>query len=161
MHSLTDDKMIIGNTKRRQAKSTIERADRAAKAIGTPVGGWVELFRMALGINNTQLADRIGISRNSLYKSIQNEKAGTISLNQLSKIADAMDGKLVYAIVPKEKTVDDIIMQQARKKAKKIVRRTRAHMALEEQAEGLPTQDAMIEELAAQMARELPRGFWS
>ena len=153
--------MIVGNTKRRQATSTIERAGYAAETIGRPVGGWIELFRMALGINNALLAGRIGISRNSLYKSIQNEKAGTISLNQLSKIADAMDGKLVYAIVPNEKTVDDIIMQQARKKAAKIVMRTRAHMALEEQGEGLPTQDAMIEELAAQLAHELPRGFWS
>jgi len=137
---------------RRQYKTetsgnTIERAIRAAEAMGRPVGGWVELFRLALGINNTLLAGRIGISKNSLYKSIQNEKARTISLNQLSKIADAMDGRLVYAIVPKEKTIDDIIVQQARKKATKIIMRTHAQMALEEQAEGLPTQHAMIEEL--------------
>ncbi|MBE9477292.1 MAG: helix-turn-helix domain-containing protein [Proteobacteria bacterium] len=153
--------MIVADTKRRQAVSTISRAAHASEEIRKPMGGWIALFQSALGISSTQLAKNVNVSRNSLYKSVENEKAGTISLNQLSKIADAMDGRLIYAIVPKQGDVKDIIMQQARKKAKRTIMRARAHMALEEQSEGLRTQDEMIEELAIQMARELRRDFWS
>ena len=44
-------------------------------------------------------------------------------------------------------------MEQARTKAARIVRRTRAHMALEAQSEGLQSQKDAIEELASEMAR--------
>jgi predicted DNA-binding mobile mystery protein A len=153
--------MIVVDTKRRQAVNTINAAARASEGIRQPMGGWIALFQSALGLSSSQLAKDVSISRNSLHKSLENEKAGSISLNQLSKIADAMGGQLVYAIVPKQGDVEGIVMQQARKKAKRIILRTRSHMALEEQSEGLGTQDEMIEELAIQMARELKRGFWS
>jgi len=71
-----------------------------------------------------------------------------------------MGGKLVYAIIPREGTVDEIVMTQARKKAKRIIQRTRDHMALEEQTEGLRSREEMIEDLASEIAREMPRGFW-
>jgi predicted DNA-binding mobile mystery protein A len=153
--------MIVEDTKRRQAISTINDAAHVSEKIRKPLGGWIALFQSALGISSTQLAKNVNISRNSLYKSVESEKAGTISLNQLSKVADAMGGSLIYAIVPKQGDVEDIMMQQARKKAKRIILRARAHMALEEQSEGLRTQDEMIEELATQMVRELRRDFWS
>lgn len=153
--------MTVADTKRRQAVSTINAAAKASDGILKPIGGWIALFQSALGLSNTQLAKDLSVSRNSLHKSLENEKSGSISLNQLAKIADAMGGRLVYAIVPKQGDVEEIVMQQARKKAKRIIQRTRSHMALEEQSEGLPTQDEMIEELATEMARELKRGFWS
>ncbi|WP_456386094.1 hypothetical protein [Profundibacter sp.] len=106
------------------------------------------------------LAERLGVSRNSVYGSIEDERSGSITLNRLDKVAAAMGGKLVYAIVPREDPVEEIIMTQARKKAKRIIQRTRAHMALEEQTEGLRSQDEMIEELASEMVREMPRDFW-
>lgn len=153
--------MTVADTKRRQAVSTINAAAKASDGILKPIGGWIALFQSALGLSNTQLAKDLSVSRNSLHKSLENEKSGSISLNQLAKIADAMGGRLVYAIVPKQGDVEEIVMQQARKKAKRIIQRTRSHMALEEQSEGLPTQDEMIEDLATEMARELKRGFWS
>ena len=51
-------------------------------------------------------------------------------------------------------------MAQARNKAKRIIQRPRAHMALEEQTEGLRSQEEMIEELAGELARQMPRDFW-
>jgi hypothetical protein len=81
-------------------------------------------------------------------------------VNELEKMADAMGGKLVYAIFPREGDIGQIIMVQARQKAKRIVQRTRAHMASEEQAEGLRSQEEMIEKLASEIAHEMPRDFW-
>lgn len=111
-------------------------------------------------MNAPALAERLEVSRNTIYASIRNEQAGTISLNQLEKIAAAMGGRVVYAIVPREGPVEEIVLAQARAKARRIIQRTRAHMALEEQSEGLRSEEEMVEELAADIIREGRRDFW-
>lgn len=153
--------MYVERVKQRQAKNNVDQASEAADALSKPLGGWIATFQEAIGMNTPALAKRLGITRNSAYSSIQNECSGSISLNQLEKMANAMGGKLVYAIVPLEGPVEDIVKAQARKKAKRIVQRTRAQMALEEQTDGLRTEEEMIEELAADMMREMPRNFWN
>ncbi len=152
--------MSVSRAKQRQAEGKINQARQVAQALAKPLGGWIATCQEAIGMSAPALAERLGVSRNSVYSSIQNEQAGTISLNQLDKMAEAMGGKLVYAIIPREGPVEEIVMAQARKKAGRIIQRTRAHMALEEQTEGLRSQEEMIEELAGEIAREMPRDFW-
>lgn len=152
--------MSVSRAKQRQAEGKINQARQVAQAFARPLGGWIATFQEAIGMSAPALAERLGVSRNSVYSSIQNEQAGTISLNQLDKMAEAMGGKLVYAIIPREGPVEEIIIAQARKKARRIIQRTRAHMALEEQTEGLRSEEEMIEELAGEIAREMPRDFW-
>ncbi len=152
--------MSVSSAKQRQAEGKINQASQVAQVFAKPLGGWIATFQEAIGMSAPTLAERLSVSRNSVYSSIQKEKAGTISLNQLDKMAEAMGGKLVYAIIPRKGAVEEIVMAQARKKAKRIIQRTRAHMALEEQIEGLRSQEEMIEELAKEIAREKPRDFW-
>lgn len=152
--------MPVSRTKRRQDKRRINQAREAQGAFNKPLGGWITAFQTAIGMNVVALAERLGVSRNSVYSAIENEKAGTISLNQLDKIAEAMGGKLVYAIVPRDGPVEDIVMTQARAKARRIIKRTRSHMALEEQTEGLRSEEAMIEDLAEDLARDIPKDLW-
>jgi len=152
--------MSVTRTKQRQAQERVNQASSIAKSLAKPIGGWIATFQEALGMNAPALAERLGISRNNIYAAIQNEQAGTISVNQLEKIAEAMGGRLVYAIIPREGPVEEIVMAQARTKARRIIQRTRAHMALEEQTEGLRSEAEMIEELAADIIRESRRDFW-
>jgi len=152
--------MSVTRAKQRQAQERINQAASLAKSLAKPIGGWIATFQQAIGMNAPALAERLGISRNNIYAAIQNEQAGTISVNQLEKIAEAMDGRLVYAIIPREGPVEEIVLAQARTKARGIIRRTRAHMALEEQTEGLRSEAEMIEELAADIIREGRRDFW-
>ena len=152
--------MSVPRAKQRQAHERVNQAAGLAKSLAKPFGGWIAAFQEAVGMNSPALAERLGISRNNIYAAIQNEQAGSISLNQLDKIADAMGGRLVYAIIPREGHVEEIVLAQARKKAQRIIQRTRAHMALEEQTEGLRSEAAMIEELAAEIIREGRRDFW-
>ena len=153
--------MYVERVKQRQATDKVNRASEAADSLSKPLGGWIATFQQAIGMNTPALAKRLGITRNSAYSSIQNERSGSISLNQLEKMAKAMDGKLVYAIVPLEGPVEEIVKVQARKKAKRIIQRTRAQMAMEGQTDGLRSQEEMIEELATDMMREMPRKFWN
>ncbi len=152
--------MSVSHAKQRQAKTKINNAKLTAQAFARPIGGWIATFQEAIGMSAPVMAKRLGVSRNSVYSSIQSEQAGTISLNQLNKMAEAMGGKLVYAIVPRDGTVEEIVMAQACKKARRIIQRVRAHMALEEQSTGLRSQKEMIEELAGEITREMPRDFW-
>ncbi|MCY4006295.1 MAG: mobile mystery protein A [Rhodobacteraceae bacterium] len=152
--------MSVSRVKQRQAEGKINQAAQVAQALTKPVGGWIATLQETIGMSAPALAGRLGVSRNSVYSSIQNEQAGTISLNQLDKMAEAMGGKLVYAIIPRAGPVEEIVMTQARKKAKRIIQRTRAHMALEEQTEGLRSQEEMIEELASELVRKRPKDFW-
>ena len=152
--------MSVTRAKQRQAQERINQAASLAKSLAKPIGGWIATFQEAIGMNAPALAERLGISRNNIYAAIQNEQAGTISMNQLEKIAEAMGGRLVYAIIPREGPVEEIVLAQARAKARRIIKRTRAHMALEEQTEGLRSEAEMIEELAADIIREGRRDFW-
>ena len=152
--------MSVTRAKQRQAQERINQAASLAKSPAKPIGGWIATFQQAIGMNAPALAERLGISRNNIYAAIQNEQAGTISVNQLEKIAEAMGGRLVYAIIPREGPVEEIVLAQARAKARRTIQRTRAHMALEEQTEGLRSEAEMIEELAADIIREGRRDFW-
>lgn len=152
--------MSVTRAKQRQAQERVNQAGSLAKSLAKPVGGCIATFQEAIGMNAPALAERLGISRNNIYAAIQNEQAGTISLNQMEKIAEAMGGRLVYAIIPREGPVEDIVMAQARTKARRIIQRTRAHMALEEQSEGLRSEAEMVEDLAADIIREGRRDFW-
>jgi len=152
--------MSVPRAKQRQAQERVNQAGSLAKSLAKPIGGWIATFQEAIGMNAPALAERLGISRNNIYAAIQNEQAGTISVNQLEKIAGAMGGRLVYAIIPREGPVEEIVLAQARAKARRIIKRTRAHMALEEQSEGLRSETEMIEDLAADIIREGRRDFW-
>jgi len=151
--------MSVFRAKQRQAQERINQAARLAKALAKLLGGWMVAFQDEIGMNAPALAERLGISRNNSYAAIRNEQAGTISLNQLDKIADAMGGRLVFAIIPREGPVEEIVLAHARAKARRIIQRTRAHMALEEQTDGLRSEAEMIEELATDVIRESRRDF--
>ena len=157
---ITGWRMSVTRAKQRQAQERINQAASLAKSLAKPIGGWIATFQEAIGMNAPALAERLGISRNNIYAAIQNEQSGTISVNQLEKIAEAMGGRVVYAIVPREGPVEEIVMAQARTKARRIIQRTRSHMALEEQSEGLRSESEMVEDLAADIIREGRRDFW-
>ncbi len=122
--------------------------------------GWIERFRVALGMSITDLAERVGVSRPSMSKMEAREKEGAITIKQMEKVAEAMGGKFIYAIVPAQGNVGDIVLEQARKKAKRLVKRTRAHMSLEAQSEGLQSEEEAISELALELIGEMNRDFW-
>ena len=149
----------VKSTARRKNSEAVDAVSRALSQ-HTHRRGWIERFRAALGMSITDLAAKAMLDRSVVSRAEQREKDGNITINQIDKIAQAMGGRIVYAIIPKEGSVEDLIMEQARTKAARIVRRTRAHMALEAQSEGLQSQKDAIEELASEMAREMARGFW-
>ena len=74
-------------------------------------------------------------------------------------MANAMDCRLVYAIVP-EKDMADIINKKATEKARAILQRTNKHMALEDQKLSSSQVQSEIERLAEEIKRERLSGLW-
>lgn len=143
-------------------KQYVRIADQAAQQFGSiqvPAKGWLATLRQALGMSGAQVAKRMGVTRAAVYQAERNEREGAITISQMEKLADALGGRFVYAIVP-EGSVEDVIRAQAHRKAEARIRRASAHMALESQA--LPGEQTKqkIEELADELARDMPSDFW-
>lgn len=95
-----------------------------------PAQGWIKAIRDALGMTTTQLAKKLGVKHPRILKIEKDELS--LSLSTLEKVADALDCKLVYALVPKT-SLEEMAYNQARKKAMRIMSEVTHNMALENQ----------------------------
>src|ERR1700674_1046039 len=84
-------------------------AYRGMATIPPPGEGWIQAIRTALNMTQEQLAKKIGITPQSLSDFEKREKNGTITLNSLRQVAKALEMELLYAIVSREETLEQII----------------------------------------------------
>ena len=125
----------------------------------TPRRGWLRTIREALGMSARQLAARTGKSKTTVLSTERNEASGSVQLNSLQNLADALDCDVVYAIVPRT-SLRERLDRQACALASQIVGRVSASMELE--AQGVPEEDRarQIDELAEEVLRARKRDFW-
>ncbi|MEX0731450.1 MAG: mobile mystery protein A [Aquisalimonadaceae bacterium] len=151
--------MNVKDTARKQYVRIADRAAQQLESLQKPSEGWLATLRKALGMSGAEVAARMNVSRNAVYQAERNERDGAITINQMQKLAEAMGGQFVYAIVP-DGSVDDVIHAQAQRKAEARIRRASAHMALEKQSLPSAQTKQRIEELADELARDMPPDFW-
>ena len=128
--------------------------------ISVPSEGWIRTVRKAINMNLGQLARRLNKKPPSINDFEKREKEGTITLNSLKELAEAMDMKLVYAIIPKEGNLEHLVLEAAHKKAKEIVNRTNTTMRLEDQQN---SQERIIKaenEKSEELMNEMPKFLW-
>jgi predicted DNA-binding mobile mystery protein A len=124
-----------------------------------PSRGWVQAIRRALGMTLAQLARRVGVAAPTLAKIERGEQAGTVSLNTLKRVAQALDCDLVYALVPRKP-----LRQKLRDRAEEIARRRLARvshsMSLEAQQVSGKARDRQLEQLTREILDKQPRDLW-
>lgn len=98
-----------------------------------PYGGWVRALREALGMTAEDLAERVGVSQPSLTRLEKSERDSGARLDTLMRAADALECDFVYALVPR-RPLDDMVTEQARRRALERVGQVAHTMALEDQA---------------------------
>ena len=130
---------------------------RAARA---PAQGWVSTIRRALGMTSTQLAAHMGISRQSLEALETREVAGSATMEALRRAADALDCDLVYALVPRQDSLDAAVSAQARRVAERLVTRAGHTMALEDQNVPAGETEDQIVVVTRRLLAEWPRDLW-
>ena len=109
---------------------------RAAREVPRPSKGWIRTIRQALGISSSELARRLGTSRQFPLQLEKGEAEDRITLKSLRAAANALDCDLVYALVPRAGSMLESIENRARAEAKNRVLGVEHSMALENQAVG-------------------------
>ncbi|TRW48900.1 mobile mystery protein A [Aliidiomarina halalkaliphila] len=144
----------------RQYVQIVNRSADQLNTLKKPPEGWLSVMRKALGMSGAQVAKRVGVSRNAIYQAERNERDGAITINQMQKLAEAMGGRFVYAIIPEHGHVEDVVRSQAHRAAELLVQRANAHMALEQQSLSQSQTKRRIDALTEDLIREMPADFW-
>lgn len=108
----------------------------AAKDSPRPQKGWLRAIREATGITIRQMAIRLGKAPTLAAKLEKSEAEYRITLGSLRDAADALGCQLVYALVPKSGSLQELAEQRTRTEAAENVRAVEHTMALEDQAVG-------------------------
>lgn len=122
-----------------------------------PPRGWIRAIRDCLGMSGAQLGKRIGVAQQTIRAFEQSEENGTIQLQTLRRVAQALGGKLVYAIVP-DTSLEDMIRNRAREIAIEALTRVSHTMRLEDQATSRSDLEARIDDYIQNELRD--RDLW-
>ena len=128
-------------------------------AVASPAKGWVRAIRESLGMSAAQLAQRLGMTRQSLHRIEKNELSGAVSIETLRRVAEALSCDLSLTLVPKE-SLRSILEDRAVQVAARIIDRTELHMGLEEQGTGAAYRKKRIKDLAAELIRTGDHRLW-
>ena len=115
-----------------------------------PPRGWLRSLREALGMPRDEVARRLGMTKQGVSKLETSEADGSISLDTLRRAAEALDARLVYALVP-NRSLEAIVDQRANEVARRDVERVRHTMLLEDQRGGEGDTERLVAELAEQV----------
>ncbi len=125
-----------------------------------PRSGWVRSIREALGMTNVQLARRLGRKAPQTVEDMQeNEITETIKLRTLRELADALDCRLVYALVP-VKPLDEIRHDRARVLATRLLRTVSHSMKLENQGVSAQEEERQLERQIQKLLSGSPKKLW-
>jgi predicted DNA-binding mobile mystery protein A len=130
------------------------------KSTVIPPKGWINTFRIALKMSLRQLGNRLRISPQSVKEIEVREANGTITLNSLRDVANAMDLKLVYGFVSKHESLEQMIEKRANELAIEIVMRTNATMTLEDQQNSRERIEQAVAHKTAEIKFEIPKFLW-
>lgn len=149
----------LGTIQLRQLEERFEKF-RVIKQVRVPRAGWVRTLRQAIGMSTTQLAERMGVTRQAVLQLEKAEQRQTATWTSLRRAADAMDCEVVYAIIPRG-SLRQLLMRQGRKQAERQLRRVAHLMRLDSQAVSEEEVERQLEELAGDLATERSRGLWA
>lgn len=124
-----------------------------------PTGGWIKSIRQALGMSATQLGNRMGLSRQGIADLEKREAQRAVTLAVLEKAAEAMNARLVYAIVPRE-SLEETVRAQARAVADEQLSRVAHTMLLEAQDVSSEEYANQLAERAAKLLANRSRHIW-
>lgn len=154
------------NAMRNQKKLLIDQLDQKLKHfqgagnVTVPSSGWVNTIRTTLNMTMEQLGDKLKITRQGVKWIEDSEANGTITINSLKEVGDALEMKLVYGLVPKDGTIQELIDAKAEALARKIVLRTDQSMRLEDQGIEEGKINESIKDLAEEIKREMRKSLW-
>ena len=138
----------------------VSRRLKSIRVVTPPPGGWIRTIRDALSMSASQLARRVGVTQPAVVQWEEGERAETISLATLRKVAAAMECDFTYAFVPR-KPLDKIIEDQALVRATRMVDAVSHSMELEGQKTSATRRRASIRADVDLLLKESPGKIWN
>ncbi|HEV2484026.1 MAG TPA: hypothetical protein VGT08_00695 [Terracidiphilus sp.] len=86
-------------------------ADRRTAA---DTGSWLRSVRQAVGIPVDEVARRLGVIKWEVFRLEKAERDSRIVMATLRRAADALGCELIYALIPREGSLEDLAAQQRR-----------------------------------------------
>jgi len=147
-------------------KLLIEQTDKklepfkALNSVTIPQNGWIHTIRTTLKMSLRQLGNRLNISPQSVKEIEERESNGSITLRNLRDAGAALDMKLIYGFIPKNKSIEDMIEKRSIEIAKEIVFRASNTMLLEDQAVSKERIEKAIMNRATEIKTKMPKYLW-
>ena len=94
--------------------------------------GWIKYIRSILGLTLKELGRLSALSTPGVADAERRETEGKITIENLSKLANAMECEFVYGFIPKEDILE-LLKKKAMEKARKSILEADLHMSLEDQ----------------------------
>jgi predicted DNA-binding mobile mystery protein A len=149
-----------GENGRENAIGAETRAFPRMKPAAVPRAGWIRTIRDALGISQSQIARRVGVSRATVQQWERAEGHRRITVHSLDRVAHAMGCTVALAIVPKAGTLDDVRRRQAHAKAIAIVKKEDAPDDPDSVTDLTAAQRRRVDRIVARLLRGSPRRLW-
>ena len=124
--------------KRQFNKLQLEQVDKTLQKVRhntvppVPTSGWIRTIREGLGMTQSQLAKRLGITRQALDGLERGEVSGKITLESLRRLAEALHSRVVYMVVP-DTSLKEMRRSRATQLAETQLQRVSHSMNLEAQ----------------------------
>jgi predicted DNA-binding mobile mystery protein A len=103
------------------------------------------------------LGRRLGLSRQAVLQMERSEADGSIRLETLRRAAEALDSRLVYALVPNT-PLQERVDRRARELAERDIDSVKQTMLLEDQGVLTDDRERLVEELAEKVKSSA--GLW-
>ena len=125
----------------------------------TPPYGWIRSIREALGMSGRQLAQRLGVTKQSVSRIEQDEIVGSITIKTLRNVAESLDCVFVYGFVPKT-SLNNTVRKRAERISRERMERVNQTMTLEKQKIRDENLESLILEDVERIMDEMPRNLW-
>ena len=127
---------------------------KSAKNIVPQSSGWIKTVREVIGMTVSQLAARLGVTQPRITKMESNED--NLKLSTMKKAAEAMNCEFVYYFKPRT-TFQNLVDEQAQKKAAEVLKTVNVNMALENQE---IAEDEAVKDFASDLINTKIKQIW-
>jgi len=148
----------LKNIRNRQLDAALQALRESTPSV-PPRDGWLRTIRNALGMTATQLARRLGTTRQAVSDLERREVLGTVTLGALKRAAEALDCDVVYALVPRT-NLRVMRERQAQRQAERQMAPIAHSMGLEAQYVPPEEHRQQVAERADELLRSWSRRLW-
>lgn len=128
--------------------------------LSRPKVGWTKAVRTALGMTMAQLGRRLGVSQPRIAALEAAEIDGSITLKSLERAAEALECRVVYALVPR-RPLSELVMERAELIASRRLKSVQHSMSLENQRVDRVEDDSQFTAMVRKLVETGGSALWA